>query len=157
MPVGVRIAAIALLAMAAPAQGAPDVPPMAPAAPTPGDATLAVAPGELADVLDRLRGQRVTVAADRRSVSVDDIAGEGRPWIGAVERRGDALWLIAASGALRLTGALARPRIAGPGYTVWATGRRDGDALVLRRIGVLRRPRATRRASRRPIRRTPPR
>jgi hypothetical protein len=110
-----------------------------PAAPTRDDATLVARPDELGDIRDRLRGQRFRVDGDR--VVIDDIAGEGRPWVGVVERRGDELWLAAPSGALRLTGALARPRIAGPGYTVWALGRRDGDALVLRRVGVLRRPR----------------
>ena len=125
------VAIAAALAIAGPAVAEP-----APAA----EATLAVAPDELPDLLDRLRGQRVAVAADHRSLVIDDIAGEGRPWVGVVERRGEALWLVTATDALRLSGALARPRIAGPGYTVWATGPRDGEVLALRRIGVLRRP-----------------
>lgn len=111
------------------------------AEPPAGAAVLDVASAELPDLLDRLRGQRVAVAADRRSISIEDIAGDGPPWVGVIERRGDALWLLTRTGALRLAGALARPRIAGPGYTVWAIGRLDGDGvLVLRRIGVLRRP-----------------
>jgi hypothetical protein len=122
---------IGLLAIAAPARAD------APA----GDAVLAVEPAELPAIQDRLRGQRTTVAADRRSIAIDDIAGEGRPWVGVVERRGAELWLRTASGAARLTGALARPRIAGPGYTVWVVGTRAAEVIVVRRLGVLRRPR----------------
>jgi hypothetical protein len=122
---------IGLLAIAAPARAD------APA----GDAVLAVEPAELPAIQDRLRGQRTTVAADRRSIAIDDIAGEGRPWVGVVERRGAELWLRTASGAARLTGALARPRIAGPGYTVWVVGTRAAEAIAVRRLGVLRRPR----------------
>lgn len=122
---------IGLLAIAAPARAD------APA----GDAVLAVEPAELPAIQDRLRGQRTTVAADRRSIAIDDIAGEGRPWVGVVERRGAELWLRTASGAARLTGALARPRIAGPGYTVWVVGPRAAEVIAVRRLGVLRRPR----------------
>jgi hypothetical protein len=104
------------------------------------DAVLAIEPAELPAIRDRLRGQRTTVAADRRSIAIDDIAGEGRPWVGVVERRGSELWLRTAGGSARLTGALARPRIAGPGYTVWVIGAASEGAIAARRLGVLRRP-----------------
>jgi hypothetical protein len=116
------------------------IPALASAEAPAGDAVLAIEPAELPAIQDRLRGQRTTVAADRRAIAIDDIAGEGRPWIGVVERRGAELWLRTASGALRLTGPLARPRIAGPGYTVWVIGAAAADAIAVRRIGVLRRP-----------------
>ncbi|MEZ4367647.1 MAG: hypothetical protein R2939_15430 [Kofleriaceae bacterium] len=79
-------------------------------------------------------------------LTVLDVGGDGAPWIGTVERRGDALWLRTAVGALRLDGPLARPRLAGPGYLVWAQGERaivDGEAtLRVRRLGVLAPPSA---------------
>ena len=93
--------------------------------------------------LGRLIGQRVAVAADGRSLRILDIAGEGAPVVGVVERRGAHLWLRAAGGtsARRLGGPLAVPRIAGPGYTVWVVGRVAADgSLVARRIGILSRP-----------------
>jgi hypothetical protein len=102
---------------------------------------LALAPG-LADELARLDGQQVTVAADGASYTIDDIAGEGPPRVGRVDRRGDALWLVEPSGsAHRLTGPLAIPRIAGPGYKVWVIGDIAGDQLRARRLGVLAPPR----------------
>ena len=116
--------------------GAPAVIPAPEAA-----ARLAVEPSEIAGVMARLAGQRAEVAPDRRSVRVDDVAGLGRPWVGTVERRGEALWLVTGAGALRLTGPLARPRIAGPGYAVWVAGAARAGALAARRLGVLRRPR----------------
>ncbi|MBK9036054.1 MAG: hypothetical protein IPL61_33220 [Myxococcales bacterium] len=71
---------------------------------------------------------------------IDDVAGAGRPWVGTVERRGAALWLVGDGFAWRLRGPLARPRLAGPGYVIWAIGALAGDALVLRRLGVLAPP-----------------
>jgi hypothetical protein len=90
---------------------------------------------DLSSELDRLVGQTVTVAADG-SYEIDDVAGEGKPIVGVVERRGGALWV----GGHRLTGPLAVPRIAGPGYKVWLLGEVRGDTLAVRRIGVLLRP-----------------
>lgn len=109
-------------------------------APPFSDSALELAAGEGAAIRDRLRGQRVSLSYDGGSIVIADIAGEGRPWIGVVERRGDGLWLVSASGARRLTGPLARPRIAGPGYTVWVIGAAGADTLAVRRIGVLRPP-----------------
>ncbi|HTM23414.1 MAG TPA: hypothetical protein VL172_22985 [Kofleriaceae bacterium] len=95
----------------------------------------APAPGMAAEI-DRLVGQTVTVAADGASYIIDDVAGEGAPIVGVVERRGQDLWV----GDHRLTGPLAVPRIAGPGYRVWVIGDIDGDRLHARRIGILRPP-----------------
>jgi hypothetical protein len=93
----------------------------------------------LAAEVARLIGQDVEVRSD--GYTIRDIAGEGAPLVGVVERRGDSLWLIGPpAGALRLTGPLAHPRIAGPGYKVWVIGERDGDAVRARRIGILAPP-----------------
>ena len=51
------------------------------------------------------------------------------------------LWLVGADFAWRLRGALARPRLAGPGYLVWAIGRLTGADLDVARLGVLAPPR----------------
>ena len=106
---------------------------------------LATPTPEVAAQLARLEGQRVTIAAGGASFTIDDIAGEGPPRVGVIERRGEALWLVEdgdAGNAWRLRGPLARPRIAGPGYRVWVLG--DGDAhgatLRARRLGVLAPP-----------------
>ena len=122
--------------------------------------------------LARLEGQSVRVVDDvphgpgartgegttrARSYVIDDVTGEGAPVVGVVERRGQALWLVAPDGAsYRLAGALARPRIAGPGYKIWALGAvttSGGErVLVARRIGVLAPPwRAQARGARRTI------
>ncbi len=129
-------AAVATLAAAAPPTAL-----AATSAPT-AAATVAIAPGQGPALLARLRGQRARVVDNH--LVIDDIAGEGRPWIGVVERRGLALWLVGAQFAAELVGPLARPRLAGPGYTVWVTGAlRIGDRagsdvrLVVRRLGVL--------------------
>jgi len=95
---------------------------------------LLLQPAPLADELSRLDGQRVTVTDG--GYRIDDIAGEGAPVVGVVERRGKHLYLA----ELRLTGPLARARIAGPGYKVWAIGTVSGKTLRLRRIGILARP-----------------
>jgi hypothetical protein len=120
---------------------------------------------DIADELARLEGQRVRVLDqgtpdDRGYVPgyvIEDVAGEGAPVIGVVERRGQALWLVAADGAsYRLAGVLARPRIAGPGYKIWVLGTVTAGGgeriLVARRLGVLAPP--WRRAQARGARRT---
>lgn len=89
-------------------------------------------------VLSRLQGHTARIVGD--DVVIDDVAGEGKPLVGVVERRGGALWLVGAEGAVELRGPLARPRIAGPGYRVWALGARTGNVLVARRIGILAPP-----------------
>ena len=106
---------------------------------------LAAAGGAQADPADgelsRLAGH--TVARTAAGLRILDVAGEGAPLVGVVERRGRALWLVPGGGgaARRLAGPLAVPRIAGPGYRVWVLGRPgDGGSLVVRRLGVLRRP-----------------
>lgn len=102
------------------------------------DAPAADAP--TADELSRVAGHTLAPTATLRIL---DVAGEGAPVVGLVERRGRSLHLVPTDGsrALRLAGPLAVPRIAGPGYKVWALGRLTPDgALHLRRLGVLRRP-----------------
>jgi hypothetical protein len=102
-------------------------------------AALAAADAAVADELARLEGHTVSVAAD--GYVLEDVAGEGRPLVGVVERRGAALVLVTGEGAWRLVGPLAIPRIAGPGYKVWALGDLEGDTLRARRLGVLAAPR----------------
>ncbi len=89
-------------------------------------------------MVGRLGGHRARLVDLR--LHVDDVAGEGRPWLGTVERRGRELWLVGDGFALALDGPLARPRIAGPGYTVWVTGRVAAGRLRARRVGVLAPP-----------------
>jgi hypothetical protein len=104
---------------------------------------VAVTADEVAEVAARLAGHRVTVAADRRAIRIDDVAGAGAPRVGVVARDGEHLVLDAADGRWRLAGPLARPRIAGPGYTVWVVGgaeRHDVPTLTIQRLGVLKRP-----------------
>ncbi len=101
----------------------------------------ATADPTIADELSRLAGQTVQVAPDGASYVITDVAGEGPPRVGVIERRGRALWLVDDhGGAVRLTGPLAVPRIAGPGYLVWVLGTADGDGLRARRLGILRPP-----------------
>jgi hypothetical protein len=118
-------------------------------------------PGTTADVaaeLARLEGQRVRLVDESAAQGgpssagnahgayvIEDVAGEGAPVVGVVERRGQALWLVSADGAsYRLAGVLARPRIAGPGYKIWALGTVTIDSgeriLTAQRIGVLAPP-----------------
>jgi hypothetical protein len=105
----------------------------------PVEAAIVLAPAaEIPAIAARLEGQ--AFHAGDGVIVIDDIARAGRPWTGVVERRGPALWLVTALGAFELTGPLARPRIAGPGYTIWVVGRREGSRLAATRIGVLRRP-----------------
>ena len=103
----------------------------------------ALGPGDLDAELSRLDGQRVHRAAAPAGYVIDDIAGEGPPRVGVVSRRGRTLWLVEASGeAVELSGPLATPRIAGPGYKVWVLGGVDpAGRLRARRLGVLRPPR----------------
>jgi hypothetical protein len=102
--------------------------------------TTSRAPAPIAAELARLDGQRVELRGGRYTIV--DVAGEGAPLVGVVERRGAALWLVAERGpARRLTGPLARPRIAGPGYKVWVLGSVGADgSLAARRLGVLAPP-----------------
>ena len=72
-----------------------------------------------------------------RDGAIVDIAGEGAPRVGVIERRGAELWLRG-EGEWRLVGPLAHPRIAGPGYQVWVLGPVEDGALHARRLGVLR-------------------
>ncbi len=99
-------------------------------------------PPEVALEVERLAGQRVEVSD--AGYRILDVAGEGAPIVGLVERRGGALWLVptdadAGKPPVRLSGPLAVPRIAGPGYKVWVLGAPAADgSLRLRRLGVLR-------------------
>lgn len=152
VPRAIPIAAVVALALAvaSPAVADPGADVAAPAPVTPAPlsaASLAVDPAEAPAILARLVGQRARLVAGR--LVIDDIAGEGRPWVGVVERHGAALWLRTDDGPLRLDGPLARPRIAGPGYRAWAIGAVTpaGPAtpgapptLRLRRVGILARP-----------------
>jgi hypothetical protein len=94
--------------------------------------------------IDRLHGHRVVMTA--AGYAIEDIAGEGRPVVGVVERRGPHLVVVTAEREVyRLAGILARPRFAGPGYKIWALGqvseRSDGErVLTPRRMGVLASP-----------------
>jgi hypothetical protein len=138
----------------------PDAPDTPPDTPDAQPETTPDAAGDVAAELARLEGQSVRVVnhaphgtgvhvgEDRprgRAYVIEDVAGEGAPVVGVVERRDQALWLVAADGArYRLAGALARPRIAGPGYKIWALGAVTSSGgervLVARRIGVLASP-----------------
>ena len=88
----------------------------------------------IAAEIARLVGQDVAVTGD--GYVIRDIAGEGPPRLGVVERRGAELWLD----GLRLDGPLAHPRIAGPGYKVWVLGEEKDGVLRARRLGVLAAP-----------------
>lgn len=91
---------------------------------------------EVAAEVARLVGQDVAVAPDGASYTIRDIAGEGAPLVGVVERRGDELWLVGAQ-PVKLVGPLAHPRIAGPGYKVWVLGPVEDGVCRPRRLGVL--------------------
>lgn len=98
-----------------------------------------VDPAAVAAELARLDGHRVERGPGGYRIA--DVAGEGAPLVGVVERRGAALWLVGDRGGRRLAGPLAQPRIAGPGYKVWVLGADGPDgSLVARRLGVLARP-----------------
>jgi len=104
---------------------------------------LACEPAEVDAIAALLAGQRFTIAADRRSIDITDVAGEGAPEVGTVVRDGGALVLVTEDGRFVLRGPLARPRIAGPGYTVWVIGTVGAGTvptLTARRLGVLRKP-----------------
>jgi hypothetical protein len=99
------------------------------------------AAADIKSELARLVGHRVEVSRDGQSYRILDVAGEGAPEVGVVERRGAALFLRRTDGsAIALAGPLAVPRIAGPGYTIWVLGRVERGALVARRLGVLAPP-----------------
>jgi hypothetical protein len=99
-------------------------------------------PAEIDAIAARLEGATLDVAADHRSLTIVDVAGEGAPEVGVVVRDGKDLVLVTAERRLVLRGPLARPRIAGPGYTVWVTGAisPDGASITAHRLGILRRP-----------------
>lgn len=99
---------------------------------------------DVADEVARLSGHTVQIADDGKSYTIEDIAGEGKPVVGTVQRRDADLWLVAAEGEWKLKGPLAVPRIAGPGYKVWVLGDTDDVAgsLTAKRIGILRAPSA---------------
>jgi len=91
------------------------------------------------DETARLVGQD-WVATAGGGYDLRDVAGEGRPLVGVVERRGAELWLTGAA-TVRLSGPLAHPRIAGPGYKVWVLGAPAADGSYRpRRLGVLAPP-----------------
>ena len=109
------------------------------------------------DELARLPGQRVTVLGPEPASDdavlvhyrIDDIAAEGKPWIGRVRVDGERLALETRGGlVLPLAGPLARKRIAGPGYKLWVIGDLSANtdaagrpaALFARRMGVLAPP-----------------
>jgi len=126
----------AALAVILAAAGAAD------AAPPPVAVAARAPRSDIAAELARLGGQRVVLAPGGAAYRIVDVAGEGEPLVGVVERRGRALWLRPERGpARRLVGPLAVPRIAGPGYKIWVLGRAAPDgSLVARRIGVLAPP-----------------
>lgn len=107
------------------------------------ESTVAVEPDEADAIAARLAGHTIEIAPDRRAIRIVDIAGAGAPRVGVIERTGGDLVLVTAEGRWRLAGPLARPRIAGPGYTVWVIGTLDAGnvaTLTARRLGILRRP-----------------
>lgn len=108
------------------------------AVPAPSGQWPVAEPAAARAMLSRLVGQRA--GWQDGVLTIADVAGAGRPWIGVVERRGQALWLIGDGFAWRLTGPLARPRLAGPGYLIWAIGAVAGDRLDVTRLGVLAPP-----------------
>lgn len=102
-------------------------------------AWLVMTPGWVAEEVSRLAGHKVQVVDD--GYRIVSIAGEGPPLVGKVVRDGDALFLVADDGPrLMLAGPLATPRIAGPGYKVWALGDIAGTVLTVERIGILAPP-----------------
>lgn len=120
---------VALAALAGSAVAEPGAPPEA--------ARVIAAPAAIATMAARVPGR-----VDRGDgvLAIVDVGGAGAPWVGVVARRGADLWLRTALGDLRLVGTLARPRLAGPGYLVWAQGARLGDTLRVARLGVLAPP-----------------
>ena len=104
-------------------------------------AAAGTARADIARELARLAGHRVAVAPDGQSYRILDVAGEGAPEVGVIERRGRSLVLVRSDrSAVPLAGPLAVPRIAGPGYKVWVLGRIERGALHARRLGVLAPP-----------------
>lgn len=136
VPAPSQPAAPSLLSRTAALAPSPGIPRPTPA---PLEASILIAPPErLAAIASRLTGHRFHTGD--HVLILEDFAGEGRPWLGLVAFRCDQLWLETSLGPLLLTGPLARPRIAGPGYLIWATGRRTANTLELSRLGILARP-----------------
>lgn len=137
------LASLAAAGLSAAPQASADAPAPRAATSAPLEASLVIAPPSLiAAMAQRLEGQRF-VQGDHALV-IEDVAQSGRPWVGVVAARCGALWLDTAVRPIRLTGPLARPRLAGPGYLMWAIGDlssgASGQSLELRRLGVLARP-----------------
>jgi hypothetical protein len=105
----------------------------------PVEAAIVIAPQEeLSAMARRLQGHRYRLG--NGVLVIDDVSDAGRPWVGRVAKLQGQLVLETAVGNLELTGPLARSRILGPGYTVWAIGERRGTVLRVARTGVLRPP-----------------
>ncbi|MEZ4358532.1 MAG: hypothetical protein R3B48_00010 [Kofleriaceae bacterium] len=128
-----------------PAPPSPAPPSPAPPSPAPIEATLIIgAPSELSAMAERLTGHRVRLGD--HVLLLQDIAGMGAPWVGRIALRCGQLWLHTAVRTFRLSGPLARPRLAGPGYLMWVVGHRRRDArrapeeLEVLRLGVLSPP-----------------
>ena len=107
--------------------------------------TLPPVPPAMAAELGRLEGHRVAIMPDGARYEIESVAGEGKPVVGVVERRDAHLMLVSEAGEVyRLTGPLARPRIAGPGYKVWVLGEIRGQpparVIVGHRLGILAPP-----------------
>lgn len=132
MRASAAVVALGLAVAAAVARAEP------PSAPGPSGRWPVAEPAAARAMLDRLVGQRA--GWQDGVLTIADVAGAGRPWIGVVERCGQALWLVGDGFAWRLTGPLARPRLAGPGYLIWAIGAPSGDRLAVTRLGVLAPP-----------------
>ncbi len=96
-------------------------------------------PANLQAEVERLVGQSLELGAD--SYTILDIAGEGAPRIGCIEKEAESLYLVDGDQRVRLSGPLAIPRIAGPNYKVWIIGDAKANAeLFVRRIGILAGP-----------------
>ncbi len=108
---------------------------------------LAVGSGEpeLSPEVERLVGHEVLVTDT--GYRIVDIAGEGPPLVGCIERVDRELVLVSRDKRLTLLGPLAVPRIAGPRYKVWVIGSESGTNLTATRLGILAGPDACARSS----------
>ncbi len=96
---------------------------------------------ELVAEVDRLEGHDVTF--QNGGYQIVDVAGEGAPLVGCIEKTERGLELVSGSERFLLRGPLAVPRIAGPNYKVWILGRVLGSAeLQMKRLGILAGPSA---------------